>query len=110
MKPDQNKFRKLTGFETRVFQAVKKIPQGKVTTYQFLAQVIGRPQAVQAVGNALSKNTRLIKIPCHRVIKSNGRLGGYRLGQKRKLSLLRKEGITIKGDKIRNFKKFLYKF
>ena len=80
-------------------------------TYKILAGAVGRPKAVRAVGNALNKNLSLIKIPCQRVIRSDGELGGYRLGSRNKLRLLEKEGIKFSGqNKVEFFKKFIYKF
>jgi len=104
------KSKNLSDFSSKVLAAVKKIPKGKVTTYKFLAQGIGCPAAVRAVGSALNKNPALIKIPCHRVVKSNGLIGNYRLGKRKKIFLLRREGIKIVGDRIENFRKILYRF
>jgi methylated-DNA-[protein]-cysteine S-methyltransferase len=83
----------------KVYEIVKKIPRGKVLTYKAVAKLAGRPGAFRAVGNLLNKN-RDQKIPCHRVIKSDGRLGGYNRGQKRKIYLLKKEGLVIKNGKV----------
>lgn len=69
---------------------VSKIPKGKVLTYAKVAQLIGRPKAWRAVGNILNKNKNP-KIPCHRVIRSDGKIGGYKNGEKKKLILLIKE-------------------
>jgi methylated-DNA-[protein]-cysteine S-methyltransferase len=74
---------------------VKKIPKGKALTYQRVAKLAGRPRAYRAVGNILNENQD-IKIPCHRVIRSDGKAGGYRYGTKKKISLLKKEGVLIK--------------
>ena len=76
---------------------MKKIPRGKVKTYAQVAKAIGKPLAVRAVANAIGKNPYAPKIPCHRVIRSNGSLGGYsgKGGVKTKRFLLQKEGITI---------------
>lgn len=98
---------KLTIFEKKVLNLVKKIPRGKLTTYKLLAKAVGQSKAARAVGNALNKNPRLIKISCHRVIRSDGRLGGYRLGWKRKMLLLKREGIEFEKNKVKNFKKYI---
>ena len=66
-----------TKFQIKVWNALKKIPKGKTKTYKEIAQIIGNPKAATAVGNACKANPRPIIIPCHRVIKSNGDLGGY---------------------------------
>ncbi len=86
--------------QKRIYQIVRKIPKGKVLTYKKVAELTGRPKAWRAVGNILNKNPNLKLIPCHRVIKSNGRIGGYNKGTKKKIALLKKEGIIIKNGKI----------
>jgi methylated-DNA-[protein]-cysteine S-methyltransferase len=82
------------GFKEKVFEVVKKIPKGKVLTYKEVAKLAGRPKAWRAVGNILSKN-KDPKIPCHRVIRSDGKIGGFRLGSKVKKKLLEKEGVKL---------------
>ena len=76
---------------------ISKIPKGKVKTYKELARSIRKPKASRAVANACGKNPFPIKIPCHRVIRSDGRLGGYsgKGGIKNKRKLLRSEGVFI---------------
>ncbi|MEK9794725.1 MAG: MGMT family protein [Hyphomicrobiales bacterium] len=74
----QNK-KKFTSFQLQVFEEIKKIPKGQVITYKELAKRIGRPNAYRAVANACGKNNDPKNIPCHRVIRSDGRLGGYSL-------------------------------
>jgi len=81
-------------FKNKVYEVVKKIPKGKVLTYKRVAEKAGRPKAWRAVGNILNKNNNH-RIPCHRVIKSNNKAGGYNKGTKRKISLLKKEGFRI---------------
>ncbi|MBA7593253.1 MAG: methylated-DNA--[protein]-cysteine S-methyltransferase [Hadesarchaea archaeon] len=92
-------------FQASVLELVSKVPKGKVTTYKELARALGRPRAWRAVANALAKNPSPVKIPCHRVIRSDGKVGGYKLGGKRKAELLLMEGIAIKKGKV-DFKKF----
>ena len=84
----------------KVFQVVKKIPRGKVISYKKIAELVGNPRAWRAVGNILNKNPNPKTIPCHRIIKSNGEIGGYKYGTKRKISLLRKEGVVIKNGRV----------
>ncbi len=79
-------------FQQQVLRAVSAIPRGKVRTYQFIAKQIGKPKAARAVGRALATNPFPLIIPCHRVIRSDGKLGGYQGGLKMKKALLRKEG------------------
>jgi methylated-DNA-[protein]-cysteine S-methyltransferase len=79
-------------FTEQVYAVVAKIPEGKFMTYKEVALRIGRPNASRAVGTALSKNYNP-SVPCHRVIRSDGKLGGYnRGGIKKKLSILKREG------------------
>ncbi|MDD5108101.1 MAG: MGMT family protein [Candidatus Omnitrophica bacterium] len=78
-------------FQKEVLRAVQAIPRGKVSTYKLIAKQIGRPKAARAVGRALATNPFALVIPCHRVIRSDGSLGGYQGGTKMKQALLRKE-------------------
>jgi len=100
----------LTDFAKKVLGAIKKIPKGRVTTYGEVARAIGRPKAVRAVGRALHKNPYAPKWPCHRVVKSDGGIGGYAGGVNRKIGLLNKEGVLVGDKKIIEFEKVLYKF
>ena len=86
-----------TKFQLRVWSYLKKIPLGTIKTYSQVAKKIGTPLAVRAVANAIGKNPCPEKIPCHRVIRSDGSLGGYsgKGGSKKKEILLKKEGITL---------------
>jgi O-6-methylguanine DNA methyltransferase len=74
-----------------------------------LAQAIGHPRAARAVGNVLNKNPFAPEVPCHRVVRSDGRVGGYAWGEICKVKLLKQEGIIIKGDRIRDFKHYFIK-
>jgi methylated-DNA-[protein]-cysteine S-methyltransferase len=82
-------------FSEQVFKIVRKIPRGEFLTYKKVAKLSGSPRAFRAVGNILNKNPDPRRFPCHRVIRSDGRIGGYRHGTKRKIDLLKKEGIII---------------
>ena len=86
-----------TKFQLKIWAYLTKIPRGKVKTYSQVAKAIGKPLAVRAVANAIGKNPYPPKIPCHRVIRSDGSLGGYsgKGGIKTKRFLLKKEGITL---------------
>ena len=86
-----------TKFQVRVWSYLAKIPRGTVKTYTQVAKGIGKPLAARAVGNAIGKNPYSPKIPCHRVIKSDGSLGGYsgKGGVKTKKLLLKREGIKL---------------
>ena len=81
-----------TSFEFQVYNVVKRIPEGQVRTYTWVAEQIGRPKAVRAVGNALNKNPFAPQVPCHRVVAKNG-LGGFASGLEKKKQLLRSEGV-----------------
>ena len=86
-----------TKFQLKVWNFLKKIPRGKVKTYSEVAKSIGKPLAVRAVANAIGNNPLAPQIPCHRVIRSDGSLGGYsgKGGIKTKRLLLKKEGIKL---------------
>jgi len=81
----------MSEFQNRVYQVVKKIPAGRTMSYKEVALAAGFPNAWRAVGNTLRKNKNP-KIPCHRVIMSNGRVGGYNQGAEKKIALLKQEG------------------
>ena len=97
-------------FAQAVYQALKKVPKGRVTTYLFLAKAIARPRAARAVGNALNKNPYAPQVPCHRVVKASGEVGGFAYGTKEKIKILKSEGIKIKGKRILDLNLVLYKF
>ena len=86
---------RITDFEWKVFRATSRIPLGETRTYQWVARSIGKPKAVRAVGQALKKNPFLLIVPCHRVVRSDGKLGGYAglggIKTKKYLLLLEKE-------------------
>jgi len=77
-----------TPFECQVWQTTRLIPYGETRSYQWLAQALGRPEAARAVGQALARNPLPIIIPCHRVVGSDGKLGGYSGGVEMKRRLL----------------------
>ena len=86
-----------TKFQIKVWNAISNIPKGQVKTYKELARLIKKPKATRAVANACGKNPYPIKIPCHRVIRSDGSLGGYsgRGWISAKKNLLKKEGYNF---------------
>lgn len=86
--------RLLDSFKDRVYATVKKIPRGSTLTYKQVAKLAGSPRAYRAVGTILSKNYDP-KIPCHRVIKSNGDIGEYNRGHRKKISILKAEGYVL---------------
>jgi O-6-methylguanine DNA methyltransferase len=83
-----------TPFQQRVWDELLRIPPGSIVTYGALANRIGEPGAVRAVANACAANAIALAIPCHRVVRSNGALSGYRWGVERKRALLAKEALT----------------
>ena len=85
-----------TEFQKLVWETIHQIPHGEVRSYKWIAEQIGRPKAVRAVGNATGSNPITIIIPCHRVIGSNGNLGGYGGGLERKRQLLSLEGYPVR--------------
>lgn len=91
-----------TEFQKKVWAELLKIKKGDVSTYKEIAKRIGKPEASRAVANAVGKNKLAPDVPCHRVIRSDGKLGGYsgKGGVKTKLKLLKSEGVDIGGFKI----------
>ena len=86
-----------TDFQKMVWSEITKIPKGNTITYKELAMKIGKPKAYRAVGNACAKNPLLEIIPCHRVIREDGKMGGYKgkKGIERKKRLLKSEGVEL---------------
>lgn len=97
----------MDSFNSRCYEILRQVPRGKVTTYKSLAEALGT-KAYRAVGNAMHKNPYAPKVPCHRVIKSNGEVGGFASGTKNKIAMLKKEGVKIKNGKV-DLKKFEFK-
>lgn len=96
-------------FNSKVYEKLKKVPFGKITTYKDLAHAINS-KAYRAVGNALNKNKDPVNIRCFKVVKSDSSIGGFALGKKEKIKRLKKEGIEVKDNKIVDFKKKLFRF
>lgn len=84
----------MTLFQKRVYEEVRNIKKGDILTYKEVSKLSGFPRAYRAVGNILNKN-KDPKIPCHRVIRSDGKIGGYNRGIKKKTELLKKEGVNL---------------
>jgi O-6-methylguanine DNA methyltransferase len=101
-----------TEFEKRVWQALCMIPKGKVATYGEVAEFLGSPAAARAVGKAVAKNPMAPEIPCHRIVMSDGSIGGYSApgGIAAKISLLSEEGINVEEGKIADFSEVRYRF
>ena len=101
-------------FDERVWKLMERIPRGRVTTYALIAKKLNS-KAYRAVGNACRRNPYAPKVPCHRVVKSDGSVGGF--GGKtsgktvaKKIQMLRKENVQIDRGKIVNFARIVYKF
>ena len=103
-------------FNEKVYMLLKKVPKGKVTTYKQLANALGT-RAYRAVGGAMKNNPYSPKVPCHRVVSSDGSIGGFggmknpkSLEVQRKIKMLRSEGVMVIKDKIKDFEKILFRF
>lgn len=103
-----------TAFQQKVYEKLKKVPPGFVTTYKELAKAI-KTKAYRAVGNAVRNNPYAPVVPCHRVVKSNGNIGGF--GGKtegeeirKKIELLKAEGVFIKNNRIIDFENKIFHF
>lgn len=88
-----------------VYALLKKVPEGKVTTYGDLAKALGHPKAARAIGRIMNTNPDPIVVPCHRVVASNGGIGGYAYGTKLKKDILAGEGLSFEGKRIKDFDK-----
>lgn len=99
----------MSEFRKKVYDAIILIPKGRVSTYRDVSEFIGC-KSYRAIGTALKKNENLINIPCHRVVCSNGCVGGYVEGQNKKIKLLESEGIKIRKGKIIDFEDIKHKF
>jgi O-6-methylguanine DNA methyltransferase len=91
-----------TTFTRRVLAAVRRIPPGRVATYGDIARLAGQPRAWRAVGNIM-RSCHQPGVPCHRVVSAGGQLGGYGGSEALKAALLRAEGLTVSGRRIRGF-------
>ena len=98
----------MTKFQSECYEALKKVPKGKVITYAGLARMVGRPKAHRAVGSAMNKNPYAPQVPCHRVVKSNGDLGGFATDIKVKIKRLQEEGVVVSDNKIVDFQSTLF--
>jgi methylated-DNA-[protein]-cysteine S-methyltransferase len=100
----------LNDLDRLVYRKLLKVPKGKVTTYGELAKAVGLQNGQRAIGRIMNKNPFPVIIPCHRVVKSDGKVGGYFYGQKVKTKMLSDEGITIKNGKVRDWEKSIFRF
>jgi len=93
-----------------VYKKLLRVPKGKITTYGELAKAVGMKNGQRAIGRIMNKNPFPVIVPCHRVVNSNGKIGGYAYGKDVKNKMLTKEGIEIQNGKILDFEKRIYKF
>lgn len=99
-------------FDQQIYTLLRQVPRGQVTTYKALAEALNT-KAYQAVGNAMKNNPDAPRTPCHRVVKSNGRIGGFQ-GHKtgatieRKIKLLSQEGVKVEQGQVKNFPQVLF--
>ena len=98
----------MKSFNERCYSVLKKVPKGKVTTYGKIAKALNC-KAYRSVGNAMNKNP-YPKVPCHRVVNSKGRVGQFAHGTKKKIEILKKEGIKIEKGKVVDFNNLKYRF
>jgi len=89
--PKTGKPKQVSSFTAAVYAVARQIPKGQTLTYKEAARLAGRPKAYRAVGNILNKNRDFKNIPCHRVVRSDGQIGGYAFGACKKKMLLKKE-------------------
>lgn len=99
----------MVSFADKIYEKLKKVPKGRVTTYSDLAHSIGS-RAYRAVGTVMNKNPFAPIVPCHRVVNSDGKLGGFASGPEKKIKILKEEGIEVKNGKIVDFDKKRYRF
>ena len=100
-----------TAFQQSVWQALSLIPKGKVTSYSAIAKYLGTG-AVRAVGTAVGKNPNAPEVPCHRVVRQDGKIGNYSGGEgiPTKIKLLSEEGVLVKEGKLVDFEKVFWVF
>ena len=97
-------------FQEEVLKLVKQIPKGKLMTYGEIArELTGSVRAARAVGQAVATNPYPVVVPCHRVVRSDGDVGGYSLGVEKKIRLLSAEGVEIREGKVVNLRETLFK-
>ena len=96
--------------EQRVYKKLLEVPKGKVTTYSELSKAVGIKNGQRYIGNVMNKNPYPVIVPCHRVVLSNGRLGGYAYGEHIKAKMLHDEGVDVKDGKILDWENKIHRF
>lgn len=98
----------MNNFYEKVYAKLRQVPKGKVTTYKSLARAVGS-KAYRAVGTCMNKNPYAPQVACHRVINSDGKIGGFASGTQNKIKMLKAEGVQVVNGKV-NLKKYGFKF
>ncbi len=96
--------------DKKIYKKLLEVPEGKITTYGELAKAVGLTNGQRAVGKIMNKNPYPAIIPCHRVVKSDGKIGGYAYGVEIKTNMLKNEGIKIQNGKILDWENTVYRF
>lgn len=96
--------------EQKIYKKLLQVPKGQITTYGDLAKAVGLKNGQRVVGRIMNKNPYPVIIPCHRVVMSTGKIGGYAYGEHIKAKMLSDEGIQIKNGKIMNLENTVYRF
>jgi methylated-DNA-[protein]-cysteine S-methyltransferase len=96
--------------QQKIFKKLLEVPKGQITTYGELAKSVGLKNGQRAVGKIMNKNPYPVIIPCHRVVMSTGKVGGYAYGEHVKIKMLHDEGIEIENGKIIDLKNKIYRF
>ena len=96
--------------EQKVYKKLLNVPKGQITTYGDLAKAVGLKNGQRMIGKIMNKNPYPVLIPCHRVVMSTGKIGGYAYGEDVKLKMLSDEGVKVINGKIESFDKKLFRF
>jgi len=96
--------------DEKIYKKLLQVPKGQITTYGELAKAVGLKNGQRAVGKMMNKNPYPVIIPCHRVVMSTGKIGGYAYGENVKTKMLNDEGIEIQNGKIIDLKNKIYRF
>ena len=96
--------------EQKIYKKLLEVPKGQITTYGELAKAVGLKNGQRTIGKIMNKNPCPVIIPCHRVVMSTGKIGGYAYGENVKTKLLNDEGIQIKNGKIMDLENKVYRF
>ncbi len=100
----------MSDLSSRVYKKLLEVPRGRVTTYAELAKAVGIENGSRAIGNIMNKNPNPVTVPCHRVVRSDGSVGGYAFGSTEKTQLLFSEGIKVRDGRIVDMDDMVYRF